>query len=50
MARSRSTSRSGLTGRERDEWWARAVEAYPEYATYQTRTSRVIPIFLATPV
>ena len=39
-----------LTGRERDEWWARAVEAYPEYATYQTRTSRVIPIFLATPV
>jgi deazaflavin-dependent oxidoreductase (nitroreductase family) len=39
-----------LSGSEREEWWARAVEAYPEYATYQTRTSRVIPIFLATPV
>ena len=35
-----------LTGDEREEWWQRAVAAYPSYATYQQRTDRVIPIFL----
>jgi deazaflavin-dependent oxidoreductase (nitroreductase family) len=37
-----------LTGDERAVWWERAVEAYPPYAEYQTKTTRVIPIFLAT--
>ena len=37
-----------LEGREREEWWERAVAAYPPYAEYQERTSRVIPVFLAT--
>src|SRR6266540_2623905 len=32
-----------LSGAERDEWWARAVAAYPPYAEYQTRTERQIP-------
>lgn len=36
-------------GAERDEWWARAVAAYPDYADYQTRTDRTIPVFVLTP-
>jgi F420H(2)-dependent quinone reductase len=38
-----------LTGEERQTWWERAVAAYPPYAEYQTKTSRVIPVLLATP-
>lgn len=37
-----------LSGAERDEWWARAVEAYPPYADYQQKTERVIPVLLLT--
>ena len=37
-------------GEERDEWWRRAVEAWPDYASYQERTSRVIPVFVLTTV
>jgi F420H(2)-dependent quinone reductase len=36
-----------VTGAERDEWWARAVEAYPPYAEYQEKTERTIPVFVA---
>jgi F420H(2)-dependent quinone reductase len=39
-----------LDGDERTEWWDRAVEAFPDYAAYQTRTERSIPVFLAEPV
>lgn len=39
-----------VAGAERDLWWARAVEAYPDYAAYQTRTSRVIPVLVLEPV
>ncbi|MFC1440228.1 nitroreductase family deazaflavin-dependent oxidoreductase [Streptacidiphilus sp. N1-10] len=38
-----------VTGAERDEWWARAVEAYPDYADYQKKTDRVIPVLVLTP-
>ncbi len=38
-----------LSGDERARWWERAVAAYPPYAEYQQRTSRQIPLFLATP-
>lgn len=34
------------TGAEREEWWARAVEAFPPYAEYQEKTSRLIPVFV----
>lgn len=34
------------SGAEREEWWARAVEAWPDYAAYQTRTERLIPVFV----
>jgi deazaflavin-dependent oxidoreductase (nitroreductase family) len=37
-----------LEGEERATWWERAVAAYPPYADYQQRTTRVIPVFLAT--
>lgn len=39
-----------ITGSERDEWWDRAVAAYPPYAEYQTKTDRVIPVFVLEPV
>jgi len=39
-----------LEGDERARWWERAVAAYPPYAEYQERTTRRIPVFLATPV
>ena len=39
-----------LDGAEREEWWQRAVAAYPPYAEYQTKTDRRIPVLLATPV
>ena len=35
-----------LTGDERAQWWERAVAAFPNYADYQTKTDRLIPIFL----
>lgn len=39
-----------LSGAEREEWWARAVAVWPDYARYQERTSRVIPVFLLEPL
>lgn len=38
------------TGAERDEWWQRAVVAYPPYADYQQHTDRLIPVFVLTPI
>ncbi|HVC13761.1 MAG TPA: nitroreductase family deazaflavin-dependent oxidoreductase [Acidimicrobiales bacterium] len=37
-----------VAGEEKAEWWARAVAAYPPYAEYQERTTRQIPVFVAT--
>lgn len=39
-----------LSGAERTAWWDRAVAAYPDYADYQIRTDRLIPVLLAEPV
>jgi deazaflavin-dependent oxidoreductase (nitroreductase family) len=39
-----------LSGDERAEWWDRAVEAFPNYAVYQQRTERLIPVFVLEPV
>jgi deazaflavin-dependent oxidoreductase (nitroreductase family) len=38
-----------VNGPEREEWWERAVAAFPPYAEYQTRTSRQIPLLVARP-
>ena len=35
---------------EKAVWWERAVAAYPDYADYQTKTDRQIPVFVLTPV
>jgi deazaflavin-dependent oxidoreductase (nitroreductase family) len=37
-----------IEGAERDEWWERAVAAFPPYAQYQLKTERRIPVFVAT--
>jgi deazaflavin-dependent oxidoreductase (nitroreductase family) len=39
-----------VTGDEKAKWWKRAVEAYPDYADYQRKTTREIPVFVLTPV
>jgi len=38
------------TGDEKAVWWKRAVEAWPDYANYQTRTTRQIPVFVLEPM
>lgn len=35
-----------LEGAEREHWWDLAVQAYPPYAEYQTKTDRLIPVFV----
>ena len=38
-----------LSGEERAQWWERAVEVWPAYVEYQTKTDRPIPVFLLEP-
>jgi len=38
-----------VSGDERAQWWERAVEVFPNYAEYQHKTSRVIPVFVLEP-
>ena len=35
-----------VTDDEKSVWWTRAVEAWPDYAGYQKRTKRQIPVFV----
>ncbi len=35
---------------ERSRLWAVSVAAFPPYAEYQQRTSRLIPVFIAEPI
>ena len=37
-------------GDERDERFQRSVAVFPNYAEYQAKTDRVIPVLIATPV
>lgn len=37
-----------VQGEERAVWWERAVAVWPAYADYQTKTDRVIPVFVLT--
>src|SRR5262245_14019633 len=39
-----------VDGDEKATWWERAVAAYPDYADYQKRTERQIPVFVLDPV
>jgi len=38
-----------VTGAEKAIWWERCVAAFPDYATYKTRTDREIPVFVMSP-
>ncbi|OBI18502.1 nitroreductase [Mycobacterium sp. E2327] len=37
-------------GDEKAAWWERAVQAWPDYAEYQKKTDRQIPVFVLSPV
>ena len=39
-----------VSGDERAAWWERALETWPAYADYQTKTDRIIPVFVLTPL
>lgn len=39
-----------VEGDEKARWWERAVAAFPDYADYQEKTDREIPVFVLTPV
>ena len=38
-----------IAGEEKAAWWGRAVTAYPDYADYQEKTDRDIPVFVLEP-
>jgi deazaflavin-dependent oxidoreductase (nitroreductase family) len=38
-----------VTGQEKAVWWERCVAAFPDYADYQVKTDRSIPVFVLTP-
>ncbi len=38
-----------VSGEEKAVWWERAVKVWPDYARYQTRTERQIPVFVLQP-
>jgi F420H(2)-dependent quinone reductase len=39
-----------VIGEEKAVWWERAVAAYPDYAEYQKKTTREIPVFVLEPI
>jgi deazaflavin-dependent oxidoreductase (nitroreductase family) len=39
-----------VSGDEKAVWWDRAVEVWPDYAKYQAKTDRIIPVFVLEPV
>jgi F420H(2)-dependent quinone reductase len=38
-----------VTGEEKARWWEAAVATWPDYAEYQKKTDREIPVFVLTP-
>jgi len=39
-----------LFGDEKATWWERCVKAWPDYANYQKKTERQLPVFVLTRV
>ena len=37
-------------GDEKAVWWERALAVWPDYAKYQTKTTRQIPLFILEPI
>ena len=50
LATKRDYTAREVTGDEKTLWWDRAVEAWPDYANYQKKTDRQIPVFVLEPV
>ena len=49
-ATKRDYSAHEATGDEKSVWWERAVETWPDYAKYQLKTDRQIPVFVLDPM
>ncbi len=43
---SRDVTARQVFGDEKAIWWQRAIAAYPDYAAYQKKTTRQIPVFV----
>lgn len=39
-----------VTGDEKAVWWRHCVDAFPDYADYQRKTEREIPVFVLDPI
>ena len=39
-----------VDGAEKATWWERAVAVWPDYASYQRKTERQIPVFVLDPL
>jgi deazaflavin-dependent oxidoreductase (nitroreductase family) len=48
-AETRKVQSETLSSEERAEWWPHIVDAYADYATYQSRTKRLIPVVRLSP-
>lgn len=49
MAVTRDYRARELDGEERAVWWQRACAVWPDYASYQEKTDRLIPLWLLEP-
>ena len=49
LANARRVWRDLVQRAERDAWWERAVEAWPDYANYQQKTDRELPVIRLLP-
>lgn len=50
MAEKRDYRARLLSGEERALWWERACAVWPDYAAYQVKTEREIPLWVLEPV
>ena len=48
LGRHREVFATTMASAERAEWWPTIVSAYSDYAVYQSRTSRAIPVVRLT--
>ncbi len=39
-----------VEGEEKDKWWSLATSVWPDYDTYQSSTSRIIPLCVLEPI
>ena len=39
-----------VDGDEYEAWWERSVAVWPDYANYQKKTDRKIPVFVLSPI